>query len=1172
MAERVKILKPGLTNRSRSASIDMIVMDEIAKNNPIYTNDNSNSNNNNNNDETSSNISGSNSIQNLSLNNLNNLSSGSGGSNSNSNSVNNTISERNPDSPRFRSNTGNLQTMMMVSNGNIIGSIQSPSPPISPRAQMTAPNLSKFLDQHTPPPSPKPEHLSGHLRIQQQHHSGIYRNLSFSSVNSSTSFGDFKRSTNLFQPPQSQQQQLQLQQQQQQSMPNLSLGNNINNGSENNDISMEIKDNTSGIDTSVKSFSPRKKRKKENKMIRRVRRWVTWIISSNIWLTIMIISIIFVLFIDDIIGASGSPSSDAIDYSIMAVKCSIIGFFSIDIILNLFCFQQEYFPGTIVFWLDLISLISIVTDIHHFQNYYANLVLSITVNTRIIRICGSFIRISLISTLYNRFLRKQTLPSEGLEVEASKLGDKLIRLTTNKIVLLALAVLFATQLLVYESDTPTQYIQSTISSFEYLSSTYGLQSPEFTGVFNNYQLNNEKLLFTQISNQKIFNLPDKINSLQERSILKYNYLNSIIWIDNSYYIKYSCILHLCLTIFVILVLITINLLIVNDAHWLVINPLENVLTIVKLLSKQNSMIKQGGGGGGGGSGNGIVGGFSNNTINSNSNLNSNLNSNSNSNLVRNRVESIGNKSDTADTTSSSGIDNEEPDEADFLLGMLNEIDDSLQAAKEKVEEESIQNSILKKDIEDLYVEKYILQVHLRSIVRKINFHDPIGHYLKNRQLLLMQSNATFNTLEQDNEDDIRFKLNDDGLPDLNVIQYATIDKLIEKLTMAEAHDLKFANVFLLTYRKFLSPVELMERLTIRFCVTPTMELPEKLLASKEQVEQWRKTKQEQIRTSVFNTIKLWIGIYNWDFYENPDLYELFNNLVNKIMPFCKMEKHATYIDSIHKRKMATYIQDPPYIPIEPLTQEEIAETMVLEDRLLFNFDISDIAIQITLMEFDLFKNIKSKEFLNLAWTHKTEKTKLSPNIVRFIEHFNSVSFWLQTCIVKSGKIKERVAVLKKVIALADVFVQLNNYYGAMEVLSSLESSAVSRLHKTWEQVPQSSIQSLQSLQKLLSPQENFKNYRERISKCGSCCIPYIGLYLSDLTFIHEGNPDYYQQSKLINFSKLREVAITINTIKQFQNIFYYYEKNQNIRSQMNFKSPGADIIWKMSLSCEQRNK
>ncbi|KAK5576708.1 hypothetical protein RB653_007852 [Dictyostelium firmibasis] len=1152
MAERVKHLKPGLTNRSRSASIDMIVMDELAKNSPLYTNgsmgDVSNNNNNNNNDETSSNISASNSIQNLSLNNLN------------SNSVNNTISERNPDSPRFRSNTGSLQTMMMVSNGNVIGSIQSPSPPISPRAQITAPNLSKFIDQHTPPPSPKPEHLSGHLRIQQQHHSGIYRNLSFSSVNSSTSFGDFKRSTNLFQPPQNSLHQ--------QSMPNLSLGNNNNNNSNNsesNDISMEIKDNTSGIDTSVKSFSPRKKRKKENKIIRRFRRWMTWIISSNIWLACMILSIVFVLFIDDIIGAAGSPSSNAIDYSIMAIKCAIIGFFSIDIVLNLFCFQQEYFPGTIVFWLDLISLVSIVTDVHHFENYYANLVLSITVNTRIIRICGSFIRISLISTLYNRFLRKQTLPSEGLEVEASKLGDKLIRLTTNKIVLLALAVLFATQLLVYEPDAPTQYIESTISSFEYLSSTYGLKSPEFTGVFDNYQLNNPKLLYAQISNEKIYDLSNRIDSLHERSILKYNYLNSIIWIDNSYFMKYSCILHLCLTIFVILILITINLLIVNDAHWLVINPLENVLTIVKLLSKQNSMIKQGGAS--------IVGGFSN-TINNNSNNgnSNNSSSNNNNNLVRNRVESIGNKSDTADTTSSSGIDNEEPDEADFLLGMLNDIDDSLQAAKEKVEEESIQNSILKKDIEDLYVEKYILQVHLRSIVRKINFQDPIGHYLKKRQLLLMQSSAAFNTLEQDNEDDIRFKINEDGLPDLNSIQYATIDKLIEKLTMAEAHDLKFANVFLLTYRKFLSPVELMERLTIRFCVTPTMELPEKLLASKEQVEQWRKTKQEQIRTSVFNTIKLWIGIYNWDFHDNPDLYELFNNLVNKIMPFCKMEKHATYIDSIYKRKMATYIQDPPYQIIEPLTQEEIAETMVMEDKLLFNFDISDIAIQITLMEFDLFKNIKSKEFLNLAWTHKTEKTKLSPNIVRFIEHFNSVSFWLQTCIVKSGKIKDRVAILKKVIALADVFVQLNNYYGAMEVLSSLESSAVSRLHKTWEQVPQSSIQSLQSLQKLLSPAENFKNYRERISKCGSCCIPYIGLYLSDLTFIHEGNPDYYQQTQLINFSKLREVAITINTIKQFQNIFYYYEKNQNIRSQMNFKSPGADIIWKMSLSCEQRSK
>ncbi|EGC31826.1 hypothetical protein DICPUDRAFT_156274 [Dictyostelium purpureum] len=1121
-------------------------MDEVVKNGPLnYWNTNSSYTSNN--DETSSNISGSNSNQNLnsvlSNNNNNNNNSQSSINTSGNNIINssnnnfsgiflnNINSSTNPDSPRYKTNIN--------SNGSFSG-LPSPSPPISPRAQVTAPNLSNFITQHTPPPSPKLEHLENrHLRL--QHTSHLIRNLSFSSVNSTSSL-DFRRSL-----------------QQSTGIPMEMNTNNNNNNIDNKDsVDLEINNSNSGASgiDSTKSFTPRKKRRKENRAVRRFRRSLSSVISSNYWIFIMIISIIFVLFIDDILGIAGSPSSKALDSSIMGVRIGVIAFFIIDIIFNLFCFRDDYFPGTIVFWLDLISLASIVSDVHYFSNFYANLVLSITVNTRIIRICGSFIRISLISTLYNRFLRKQTSPiTEGLEVEASKLGDKLIRLTTNKIVLLALAVLFASQLLVYEPDAPGIYIKSTISSLEHMANTFGKDSASFNTMFNDYLTVNSKLLYANIINDIVYENNNRISELQERSILKYSYFNSEIWIDNSYYIKYSCILHLCLTIFVILILIIINLLIVNDAHWLVINPLENVLTIVKLLSKQNSTMIQTNKHSGGG------------------------NNNTNSNNVRNRVESIGNKSDTADTTSSSGVDVEEPDEADFLLGVLNDIDDSLQQVQENLKEEANQNTILKKDIEDLYVEKYILQVHLRSVVRKIDFPDPIGNYLKKKQVLLSKQNQAINSSNEhafidvvlaSQNDDIKYKSNEDGSADFNIIQYASIDKLIEKLTTPETHDLKFANVFLLTYRKYLSPLELLERLIIRFCSTPTMELPEKLLGSKEQVEKWRKNKQEQIRNSVFNTLKLWVGVYNWDFYDNPELSQLLNSLVNEIMPFCKMDKHAAYIDSIYKRKMNTFAQDPPFIPPPPLTPEEIAELMVIEDKILFTFDTSDLAIQITLIEFDLFKNIKSKEFLNLCWTNKQEKTKLAPNVIRFIEHFNSVSFWLQTQIVKSGKVKERVQVVKKIIALGDSFIQLNNFYGAMEVLSSLESSAVSRLHKTWEQIPQSTVQSLHSLQKLLSPTDNFKNYREKISKTTSSCIPYIGLYLSDLTFIHEGNPDY--KDDLINFSKQREVAATINSIKQFQNIFYYYEPNQAIRKQLEFKSPGADTIWKMSLTCENKSK
>ncbi|KAF2073360.1 hypothetical protein CYY_005330 [Polysphondylium violaceum] len=1127
--ERVKHLKVPPTNyygnRSRSASIDMIVMDEISKNGNWTTNnttnnpplvvvgdlDVNNNNNNNNNNNISPNLtsqsSGSTSAQNtlsqagvfhINLSQLNN-------NNSANNSANN--------SPRYFSSLSSLQQPT------------HPSPPVSPRTQMTAPNLSTFIAQHTPPPSPKPSDDLRHYRHSNHlspppfspnplHHSGIYRNLSFnSSINSMSSIDISSK--------------LLLQQAQQQSQ--LSNNNNNNN---NNDTSDS---NNNGNElTQSKIINARRKRKKQNKTIKRFRRVLFKIINSHFWIGLMVLAIIYILFIDDIIGISGSPSSNSIDVTIIVIKVIVLFFFTVDIISNAICYGRQYFPGTIIFWFDVISVLSIIPDIVVYSNnsfLSPNLhFLTIGKSARIIRICGCLVNVSLISTIYNRFLRTKhhvPLPSDGLEVEASKLGEKLLNLTTNKIVLLVLFVFFATQLFVYQSNVPQVYVESTLSTFEYMVSTFGYNSTLFENFTNSYiGASHNRVLRLVIGSHYI--IDQSIDNIQNNAVLKYSFSKSSLFINNTEYIKYTSILHLCLTIFVIIILLIVNLLIVNDSHWLVINPLENVLTIVKFLSKQNSAMSK-------------------------------------ASAVRSRVESIGNKSE--DTTSSSGIeDAEEPEnEADFLLGMLGDIDDSLQAAKEKVEEESNQNTILKKDIEDLFVEKYILQIHLRSLIRKITFSDPIGMYLKTKQLRLLATG-------DDNEsDDIRYKCDQENNVDKSLVLAGTIDKLVENLSIPEVQDLKFANVFLLTYRKFLSPTELLERLIIRFCVTPTMELPEKLLVSKESVEEWRKAKQEQIRVSVFNTIKLWISKYNFDFYSNPELYELFHNLVHKIMPFCRMDKYATHLDTFFKKKMGSFKPEREYIAPVPLQAEEIAQMMVLDDRLLYNFEINDIAIQMTLIEFDLFKVIKPQEFLDLAWTKKNLKAKLSPNILRFIDHFNNVSFWLQTLIVRSGKVKERVSILKKVISLGEHFIQLNNFYGAMEVLSSIESSSITRLHKTWEQLPLQSTQSLAALKKLLSPVGSFKDYREKLRQTTSACIPYIGIYLSDLTFIHEGNPDY--RDDLINFSKQREIASTIISIQQFQNTYYYYETNERLRSQLlDIKGIDNDTIWKMSLTIERREE
>lgn len=56
----------------------------------------------------------------------------------------------------------------------------------------------------------------------------------------------------------------------------------------------------------------------------------------------------------------------------------------------------------------------------------------------------------------------------------------------------------------------------------------------------------------------------------------------------------------------------------------------------------------------------------------------------------------------------------------------------------------------------------------------------------------------------------------------------------------------------------------------------------------------------------------------------------------------------------------------------------------------------------------------------------------------------------------------------------------------------------------------------------MSSDGRFRSLRDALHRCDPPCIPYLGLYLTDLSFIEEGTPNFTQDG-LLNFSKMRMV-------------------------------------------------
>ena len=80
-------------------------------------------------------------------------------------------------------------------------------------------------------------------------------------------------------------------------------------------------------------------------------------------------------------------------------------------------------------------------------------------------------------------------------------------------------------------------------------------------------------------------------------------------------------------------------------------------------------------------------------------------------------------------------------------------------------------------------------------------------------------------------------------------------------------------------------------------------------------------------------------------------------------------------------------------------------------------------------------------------------------------------------------------------------------------------------------------QMIERLQTLVSSDGRFRNMRDALHRSDPPCIPYLGMYLTDLSFIEEGTQNVTDDS-LVNFSKMRMVCFS--KFECFLQYFYMF--------------------------------
>ncbi|PWA14203.1 hypothetical protein CCH79_00012223 [Gambusia affinis] len=299
---------------------------------------------------------------------------------------------------------------------------------------------------------------------------------------------------------------------------------------------------------------------------------------------------------------------------------------------------------------------------------------------------------------------------------------------------------------------------------------------------------------------------------------------------------------------------------------------------------------------------------------------------------------------------------------------------------------------------------------------------------------------------------------------------------------------------------------------------------------------------------VLNVLRHWVSKHFPDFESN-------NELKTKVIAFLEEVMHDPELLT-QERKAAANI-------IRTLTQEDHSDNQItMEDVTQLvgegraepfeSHSALEIAEQLTLLDHLVFKVIPYEEFFGQGWM-KNDKNEKTPYIMRTTKHFNDTSNLIATEILRCDDLVTRVAVIEKWVAVADICRCLHNYNAVLEITSSLNRSSVFRLKKTWLKVSKQTKALIDKLQKLVSSEGRFKNLREALKNCDPPCVPYLGMYLTDLAFIEEGTPNYTEDN-LVNFSKMRMISHIIREIRQFQQTAYKIDLQPKVAQYLLDKS------------------
>ncbi|EFC46306.1 rasGEF domain-containing protein [Naegleria gruberi] len=234
---------------------------------------------------------------------------------------------------------------------------------------------------------------------------------------------------------------------------------------------------------------------------------------------------------------------------------------------------------------------------------------------------------------------------------------------------------------------------------------------------------------------------------------------------------------------------------------------------------------------------------------------------------------------------------------------------------------------------------------------------------------------------------------------------------------------------------------------------------------------------------------------------------------------------------------------------------------------LLAWNSTEIARQLTLIDFEFFKQIDNKEICA-----STKQKDYLPHLSSLLERKRDCELWVVTLILRERDLNKRIEIINKFNQICEELFAMNNLFGLYSIYCGLSNHAILRLNKSWSKESKKIYRLYHETYFSDKNPQARENLINRLNSIKLPIIPLVNSYLDELKEC-DIEPTFRQSNGtiFINFGKCIKLVEILQHFKSYQEVGYNFESIPYLIKILCVDVP-SDLIQTQSEALELSNQ